>query len=347
VAPINDELDNLTALPSIAVALRKRPIFVYESRHSENGPGAGRSRFRQLGPPNYTGGNVDDWHIGKGARMYYPVAIAGGYFSVGDPHAAQGDSELGGTTIETSLTGDFEFILHKRRDLASTALEGLSHPLLETDRQWSVYGFTFPNYLANELDRRVLRPNVWPSERPRLRALAEAYCPSADAHRGGGALPARGFLCALLHPHDDAALVCLLPGSDDRAARRAASDYLGFTILRQDHAPGGLRVRLEDDDWVDVTPVPHAFAVNFGELLSRWTNDRWKANIHRVVNPPRNLDRSARRLSIAFFTGPNHDAIIECLPTCRIADAPPKYPPIRAWDHFIDKVNASKVSGHY
>ena len=99
-------------------------------------------------PPSYTGGNIDDWRIGKGARMYYPVAVPGAFFSVGDPHAAQGDSELGGTAIETSLTGDFEFVLHKENDLGGTILEGLSHPLLETDSQWSVYGFTFPNYLA-------------------------------------------------------------------------------------------------------------------------------------------------------------------------------------------------------
>ncbi len=35
-------------------------------------------------PPGHTGGNIDDWRIGKGARMYYPVAVAGAYFSVGD-----------------------------------------------------------------------------------------------------------------------------------------------------------------------------------------------------------------------------------------------------------------------
>jgi acetamidase/formamidase len=99
-------------------------------------------------PPGYTGGNIDDWRIGKGARMFYPVAVPGALFSVGDPHAAQGDSELGGTAIETSLTGDFEFILHKKNALEGTALEGLAHPMLETAQAWSFYGFTFPNYLA-------------------------------------------------------------------------------------------------------------------------------------------------------------------------------------------------------
>jgi len=76
------------------------------------------------------------------------VAVEGAFFSVGDPHAAQGDSELGGTAIETSLTGEFEFVLHKKDDLEGTVLEGLNHPMLETDDQWSVYGFTYPNYLA-------------------------------------------------------------------------------------------------------------------------------------------------------------------------------------------------------
>jgi len=99
-------------------------------------------------PPGHTGGNIDDWRIGAGARMYYPVAVPGAFFSVGDPHAAQGDSELGGTAVETSLTGDFEFTVHKQRDLGGTLLDGLTHPLLETNEQWSVYGFTFANYLA-------------------------------------------------------------------------------------------------------------------------------------------------------------------------------------------------------
>jgi acetamidase/formamidase len=98
-------------------------------------------------PPSYTGGNIDDWRIGKGATMYYPVAIDGALFSVGDPHAAQGDSELCGTAIEMSLTGVFQFVLHRQENLAGTPLEGLDHPMLETSSEWVIYGFSFPNYL--------------------------------------------------------------------------------------------------------------------------------------------------------------------------------------------------------
>ncbi len=99
-------------------------------------------------PPSYTGGNIDDWRVGKGTSMYYPVAVPGALFSVGDPHAAQGDSELCGTAIEASLTGVFQFILHKAATLPGTPLEGLDYPLLETAEEWVVHGFSFPNYLA-------------------------------------------------------------------------------------------------------------------------------------------------------------------------------------------------------
>ncbi len=100
-------------------------------------------------PPSYTGGNLDNWRIGKGATMYYPVAVKGALFSVGDPHASQGDSELCGTAIECSLTGTFQLILHKKAALAGTPLENLSYPLLETQTEWVLHGFSFPNYLAD------------------------------------------------------------------------------------------------------------------------------------------------------------------------------------------------------
>ena len=100
-------------------------------------------------PPSYTGGNIDNWRIGKGATLYYPVAVPGALFSVGDPHASQGDSELCGTAIECSLTGTFQFILHKKADLPGTALETLDFPMIETADDWVLSGFSYPNYLAD------------------------------------------------------------------------------------------------------------------------------------------------------------------------------------------------------
>ncbi len=99
-------------------------------------------------PPSYTGGNIDNWRIGKGATMFYPIAVEGALLSVGDPHASQGDSELCGTAIECSLNGTFQFILHKKKNLAGTPLEELNYPMLETKDEWLVHGFSYANYLA-------------------------------------------------------------------------------------------------------------------------------------------------------------------------------------------------------
>lgn len=104
-------------------------------------------------PPGYFGGNIDDWRIGKGATMYYPVAVEGGLLSVGDPHAAQGDSELCGTAVEMSLTGVFQVVLHKKDELGGTILENLNYPLLETQSEWVVHGFSYANYLAELGDK--------------------------------------------------------------------------------------------------------------------------------------------------------------------------------------------------
>ncbi len=102
-------------------------------------------------PPSYFGGNMDNWRAGKGARLFLPVSIPGALFSVGDPHASQGDSELCGTAIECSLTGVFKLILHKQRDLQGQFLSSLSHPFLETPDEWVLQGMSFADYQA-ELD---------------------------------------------------------------------------------------------------------------------------------------------------------------------------------------------------
>lgn len=99
-------------------------------------------------PPSYTGGNMDDWRVGKGAVMYYPVSVEGALLSAGDTHAAQGDSELCGTAIESSWTGVFQILLHKQNRLERTVLQHLEWPLLETKEEWVVHGFSYPDYLG-------------------------------------------------------------------------------------------------------------------------------------------------------------------------------------------------------
>jgi isopenicillin N synthase-like dioxygenase len=121
----------------------------------------------------------------------------------------------------------------------------------------------------------------------------------------------------------------------------AHSDYGGLTILRQDAAPGGLQVFAKSGEWIDVHPVPGSFVINVGDLMARWTNDRWCSTLHRVVNPPRDATGSTRRLSLVLFTGPNDDAVVSCLPTCTDERRPARYPPVRAADYIQEKLSTS------
>ncbi len=106
------------------------------------------------------------------------------------------------------------------------------------------------------------------------------------------------------------------------------TDYGLLTILNGENVPGGLQVQTRKGAWIDVETDPSNFVCNIGDLLMRWTNDRWVSNMHRVATPPGSA-AGARRLSMAFFHHPNYDALIECI-------APPgkaKYPRVLSGEY--------------
>jgi acetamidase/formamidase len=113
------------ALPGVVVPLR--PHF------GTMGVAPARSERVSSVPPGDHGGNVDNWRIGAGGRMYYPVQVPGALLSVGDPHVSQGDGEISGTALESSLNGLLRLTI--RRDLPFTV------PVLETATELLVHGF--------------------------------------------------------------------------------------------------------------------------------------------------------------------------------------------------------------
>lgn len=118
----------------------------------------------------------------------------------------------------------------------------------------------------------------------------------------------------------------------------AHTDYGSLTIVHQDGDIGGLQVR-SGGRWVDVPAIPGTFVVNIGDLLARWTNDRWVSTLHRVVNPDAGRIGSSRRISIPFFHQPNYDARIECIPTCLVPGERPRHEPVLSGEHMLRKTN--------
>jgi isopenicillin N synthase-like dioxygenase len=120
----------------------------------------------------------------------------------------------------------------------------------------------------------------------------------------------------------------------------AHTDYGAMTILAATEAEGGLEVRLADGAWAGVRPRPGEFVVNLGDMMARWTNEKWASTLHRVVNPPLGMAES-RRLSIGMFVHPNYDQRIECVPTCLAPGEKPRYPVITAGEHIKRKIERS------
>ncbi|XP_056166583.1 2-oxoglutarate-Fe(II) type oxidoreductase hxnY-like [Syzygium oleosum] len=105
----------------------------------------------------------------------------------------------------------------------------------------------------------------------------------------------------------------------------AHSDFGFITLLATDDVPGLQICKNKDAKpraWEDVQPLKGAFIVNLGDMLERWSNCIFRSTLHRVIW------NGQERYSIAFFVKPNHDCLIECLPTCMSEENPPKFPPI-------------------
>jgi len=192
-------------------------------------------------------------------------------------------------------------------------------------------------------------PNVWPEKPAELRAIYTEY------YRAMERLAAhlmRAFALALAlredffrdatDRHISGIRVVNYPDQPEAPAAGqlragAHSDYGALTILKSENVPGGLEVLNRGGEWVGVAPVPGAFVINLGDLMMHWTNDRWISTLHRVVNPPRDAALGSRRQSIVFFSQPNYDALIECLPGCSSADNPAKYAPVTSGEHRLRK----------
>ena len=128
--------------------------------------------------------------------------------------------------------------------------------------------------------------------------------------------------------------------SEGQLGAGAHTDYGTLTVLFQD-AEGGLQVQGLDGKWIDAPPIPGTVVINTGDLISRWSNDFFKSTPHRVV--PRPAAMKNGRLSIAFFSDPDPEVIIETFPKCITPENPHRYSPITAGEHIQRRIIASQA----
>lgn len=195
-------------------------------------------------------------------------------------------------------------------------------------------------------ERAVYAPNLWPAEPVGLRPAIETYY---RAMAGLSATIMEAFAVALgldprafdsfIDQHGSALRLAHYPavdgGTEPGQLRAGAhTDYGTLTVLWTD-GESGLQVETVTGEWLDVAPVDGGLVVNIGDLMQRWTNDRWRSTMHRVVVPA----VSRRRLSIPFFHNANWDARIDSL----VRDGEPAYPTTTAGRHLMEKFRSTQV----
>ncbi|CAN5681611.1 2-oxoglutarate and iron-dependent oxygenase domain-containing protein [soil metagenome] len=196
-------------------------------------------------------------------------------------------------------------------------------------------------------DHQSFAPNIWPDDQPELRPAMLEYYGYAErtVHRITSLMAqALGMPADYFEPFTDRSMDALrvnwFEGSEavlpNQFGVGAHTDYGVTTLLLADQTPG-LQVYV-GDEWIPVLPVEGALLVNIGDLMARWTNDRWRSTLHRVQPVQSLAGKYAKRRSIPFFHEGNFDAYVECLPTCCGPDNPAKYPPITSGAHVLAKI---------
>ena len=118
------------------------------------------------------------------------------------------------------------------------------------------------------------------------------------------------------------------------------TDFGSLTILDREAGYGGLQVRTLDGRWIDAPHVPGTLTVNTGDLLARWSGDRWRSTMHRVLPPdPRDADQEL--LSLVFFHEADPWTTVETLPS-KLA-GPVKYPPVNAGEFLHERLASITV----
>lgn len=244
-----------------------------------------------------------------------------------------------------------------KNSFASRGYEGLFTQALEKgttgDLKESIYfgrelAFDHPDVVARKYGKG---PNQWPGGIKSFKETVSQYFKTMESL---SSTVMKGLALSLDLEKNHFANYCFDPlarlrllhyppqsldAPKDQRSAGAHTDFGGLTILLQDDI-GGLQVfDQKQQSWIEATPKRGTFIVNLGDLIARWTNDKYKSTLHRVINKS-----GKERYSVPFFFHGNTDYVVKCLTTCQSKKNPPKYKAVTVLEHFEERYKASRKS---
>ncbi|EFL19101.1 2-oxoglutarate and iron-dependent oxygenase domain-containing protein [Streptomyces sp. C] len=177
------------------------------------------------------------------------------------------------------------------------------------------------------VDAEWFRPNTWPAEVPALRPPVAEYL---AAMRALSDELLELLAVALAQPEDHFTRhtghptwgfnVNWYPGAEVTGEPLPGqfrigphTDFGTVTVLDREPGAGGLQIHTDEGGWQDAPWDPAALTVNIGDLLARWTGDRWRAGRHRVLPPPAHAP-AEELLSLVYFYECDAHTRVESLP---------------------------------
>ncbi len=320
-----------------------------------------------LGP--FRHGDADD--RAAVARAFDHAARTVGFFSITghgvDPTLIDEMMRVTSAFFDRPVDEKMQYYVEDRsanRGYAPEGSEALAYSLGERDLPTDLFeAFNVGCELTDDqladpyyADHRYFAANPWPSIPPDMRDIWLAYFAAIDDVANivmSAAAVALGMSGDHFEPLLDKGPTVMRANNYQRREGAPAAmngqmrmgahtDYGSITVLLADPV-AGLQICDDAGLWHDVLPPDGGFIVNVGDLLSEWSNDRWRSTLHRVVPPSGDIVGPFRRRSIAWFQQPNHDAVIECLPTCSDESNPPRYKPVTSGEHLMAKLMGPRL----
>ncbi|KAI5478018.1 hypothetical protein MNV49_005710 [Pseudohyphozyma bogoriensis] len=221
-------------------------------------------------------------------------------------------------------------------------------------------------------------PNVWPSSSSAASGLKNALFDYYGQVLVLGRQMIRIFALALDLPENYFDEAFRVPGAlgrtlyyptqppatdldDGTIGVGAHTDIECFTCLLQGPDLSCLQVLNKAGEWVEAPPVPGTLVINVGDMLSRWTNNRFISTVHRVINKT-----GQPRQSMPVFFGPNYETMwafllllipwyllltqtssITALPGSVPAGEKPKFATIQAGEYVQRRLARSRLGTKY
>ena len=205
-----------------------------------------------------------------------------------------------------------------------------------------------PNQAEVIAGNQLMGPNQWPDSQPNFRKVLEKHW---DLMIGLGRKITEGlaislgldnkFFAPFMNKSHSFMRISNYPpygkNQEENVGDGIGShiDYGFLTILLQDNI-GGLEVKNADNEWGSAPMIPGTFLINIGHMIQRWTNDYYKATVHRVIPP-----EHESRCSLPFFFEPNLDTVVVPLDEFCSKNNPPRYKPFHFGNYLESKFTTS------